>query len=410
MPFNPIESLSLLKTLWPETATGWGEFRLLGPAKAHRPLFLPVPLDIKHLTPALEWAANRNQQGANCFFGVHLRNEKRGINDAVKFYNCLIADLDDLDASWPKVQALHKAGCPASIMVKTHRGVHLYWLLKEPEATTGIARQRMQLLQKVLGSDMVHDPARILRLPGFNSYKEGKTLFTSIAWLCPDIRYTSEQIENFIKDVWPDSKVEEPRQLVNNAEITIKANSIPPEIWKYYVKPAVKGTRSQLCLSFIEQALFHGWEVDQIYNCIMQLPIGGHYTDRGGNAHNSFAHDLDKAKENVYRAIIASLRVVIAEASIYENPPEANIPGTRKLKIRLIPYNHKHSNESFIEWLQIPDEWHPEPKRWYAFLRALGFNQATTAETLIGELPGRFVRVEFGQETTNKVRYFYKDC
>ncbi len=410
MPVNPAESIALLKTLWPSTTTGWGELRLLCAEGAKRPLFLKVPLETAHLYPALEWAANRNAQGCNVYFGCHVRDKQRGLNDSVPVFRCLIADLDNIDASWPKVQRLHEAGCPASIMVKTHRGVHLYWLLQEPEDSTGVARQRMQLLQKALGSDMVHDPARILRLPGYQSYKDGQTLTTTISWLCPEIQYTSLQIEQYVNKLWPELKLEEPKQVTENVSLTFPPSSMPLELWNQFNQPAPKGTRSQLCLQFIQQALFHGWEVDQIFNCIMQLPIGGHYTDRAGKAESSFNYDLDKAKQNVYRAVVASMRVMIKDVSIYENPPENNIPGIRKLKLRLLPYTHKSGNSTFLEWLRIPDEWRPKPNRWFTFMRAVGLSPDTTAEELLEALPGRLLRVEFGEESVNKVRYFYKDC
>ncbi len=408
---NPTESVALLKTLWPDTTAGWGELRLLCAEGAKRPLFLKVPLDMAHLAPALEWAARRNAQGCNVYFGCHIRDKQRGTNENIPFFRCLIADLDNIEASWPKVQRLHDAGFPASIMVKTHRGVHLYWMLKEPESTTGVARQRMQLLQKALGSDMVHDPARILRLPGFMSFKDGQAALTTISWLCPDIMYTSEQLELGVKSLWPELKIEEAKAVNTEAlNLLFAPTNMPLEIWNQFTQPAPKGTRSELCLQFIQQALTHGWEVDQIFNSIIQLPIGGHYLDRPGKAESSFNYDLDKAKQNVYRAVVASMRVMVKDVSIYENPPEDNVPGVRKLKIRFIHYANKAGTDSFLEWIRIPDPWRPKPSRWFTFLRAVGLSQDTPAEMLLETLPGRLLRVEFGEESVNKVRYFYKDC
>jgi hypothetical protein len=390
------DCVSLLKTIWNPHATGFGELRVLSSNGALKPLFLKLPLDDKHLEPALAWAFRKNSEGYTVNFGVNPRTEHRGINELVPLYNAFVADIDDLEASWPAIQSLTDCGCPPSICVRTTRGAHLYWLLREPEPTTNDIRTRMKLIQKAVGSDHVHDPARTMRLPGMICYKTnvGQRLYT--AWLNPEVNYASEELATCVKTIWPDLNVE-PVKDADPIELSaIQKGYMPEEIWNLYSGLAPKGTRSQLCLGFIQQALFYGWSDDEIYTSVMSLSIGGHYNDRGSPI-SAFLYDLErKAKPYVHYAISQSIRVYIREASIVESAV------SKSLRIKVVPVGV--STNALTMSINVTNS----PNRLILFMAYIGLPIKEVAELpqLLETLRGKTFRVsvEDGQ-----VKYFYKD-
>jgi hypothetical protein len=391
------DAVAILYTLW-NNAKGYGELRLLHPEGALKPLYLKLPLIHSHLVPALEWAFKKNTQGCNVYFGVHPRSEPHGKNEFVPQYFTFVADIDNPDLGWPFVQQLIDNGLPPSICVRTPRGVHLYWLLQEPEPTNTQTRTRLKLLQKAVKSDMVHDPARILRLPGTVCHKNDTGLLNYTAWLRPELRYTSEEIANKVHKLWPDLVVAEEKPDAVIAVVGVAKQNIPQDVWDHYAQPIPKGQRSEICLGFLQTALMYGWSDDQIFTAIQTMPIGGHYLERNDPA-GSFRYDLDKkAKPNVQRSIHGALKVYVQDASIFINPP----PGFVKLKLRLAEIG---SSTSFNEWLTVD----PGNLRLKRFLTSVGctFDQFNDQAKLLDAVIGKTLRVEFSDTLENKVKFFF---
>lgn len=390
------DCVSLLKTLWYPTKSGVGELRILSSSGALKPLYLKLPLEDKFLEPAMAWVFRKNAEGYTINFGVNPRTEHRGTNDAVPLYNAFIADIDDLDASWPAIQQLTDCGCPPSICVRTTRGAHLYWLLREPEATSNEVRTRMKLLQKSLGSDHVHDPARTMRLPGMVCHKTniGQRLYT--AWRNPEVNYTSQELATCVNTIWPDLKVDPVKELIFPESLAIQRGYMPEEIWNLYSGHAPKGTRSQLCLGFIQQALLYGWPDDDIFASIMSLPIGGHYADRG-NPIPAFLYDLErKGKPYVYQAMASAIRVYVKEASIFKSPESTS------LRIKLVPAGV--SANSITMSINITKS----PNRLILFMAIVGLpiKEVGEIEKSVEMLRGRTFKVSLED---GQVKYFYSD-
>lgn len=392
------EAVSLLKTLWSPTIGGFGELRILGPTGPLKPLYLKLPLVEAHLEPAINWAFKKNSEGYTINFGVNPRLEHRGTNDSVMFYNAFIADIDNWDLSRDAVDAFTACGCKPSICVKTTRGAHLYWLLKDPEPTSNEVRTRMKLLQKALHSDFVHDPARTLRLTGMLCHKTKRDARLATEWLNPEIRFTSHDLESCVHKLWPDLEVEpvkDPDSFTGSLNTLVRSSYMPEEIWELYSQPAPKGTRSQLCLGFITQCLMHGWPDEDIYASIMSLPIGGHYLDRG-NPVPAFLYDLErKAKPQVRHAIESSTRYYIQEASIVNRPLDSS------LRLRLAPVGKSDLVTGSINLTN-------SPKRAHLFMSCIGqpIKDITELDGYLGSLRGRTFRATFLEGT---MKYFFKD-
>lgn len=392
------DSVSLLKTVWSPTTSGFGELRILGPEGPLKPLYLKLPLIDTHLEPAMNWAFKKNLEGYTINFGVNPRVEHRGTNDSVMFYNAFIADIDNWDLSRDAVKSFSECGCRPSICVRTTRGAHLYWLLKDPEPTSNEVRTRMKLLQKALHSDAVHDPARTLRLTGMLCHKTKRDERLQTVWLEPETRFLSQDLEQCIRKLWPELEVEpvkDPDIFTGALPRLLRCSYMPDEIWELYAQPAPKGTRSQLCLGFITQCLMHGWPDDDIYASIMSLPIGGHYLDRG-NPIPAFLYDLErKAKPQVKHAIESSTRYYIQDASIVTRPTDSS------LRLRLSPVGKSELITGFINLTN-------SPKRVLLFMSCMGFaiKNIDDLESYIGLLRGRTFKASFVDGT---MKYFFKD-
>lgn len=389
MPSDYNEAVAVLSTLW--QGAGYGEIRVLGDDGALRPYWLPLPLRIDHLSTALSWAYARNAEGYNVYFGVHPRSTRRGRNVDVQKYYCLVADLDKPDLSWPLYTQLAEAGFTASMCVRTPRGMHLYWLLKEPEDVLGAARTRMQRLQAAILSDAVHDPARILRLPGAVCHKTEVKTPVYVCWISPDLTYTSEEIDQAVTKLWPNVRVEEAsgRQGELSAPLAI-AESADTAWVSEFALPLVKGERSEYCVAFIRTAVLHGWDDQRIAQMVLSLPLGGHYLDRGRNGEASFDYDLGKIKRSISQDLYYSLRVMIETAGMITNPD-----GTRKLKLRLKPYAQRYVfGTGFNVWLSDPTDGNlGHLRRWQALLACTNLSVNVSEDELLNLLPGKCVRV-----------------
>ena len=111
----------------------------------------------------------------------HRRPKKHGKNSDVSHYIALWIDVDfhGQETSIRKlfnetIEELTAIGLAPSVVIESGRGLHAYWLLDKPY-TVEEARPMCAGLQKHFQiSDAVHDPRRVLRLPGFLNLKEPK--------------------------------------------------------------------------------------------------------------------------------------------------------------------------------------------------------------------------------------------
>jgi hypothetical protein len=127
-----------------------------------------------NLAAQFESLSKENDGGQNIYFGVNPRikvGDKKG--EGVALARCLVADFDGMnceDAKW-KIEG---AGLPPpTLMVASGHGCHAYWRLKAPIEKLWHWTQILKELIKAVGSDpAVHDPPRVLRLPGFDNRKK----------------------------------------------------------------------------------------------------------------------------------------------------------------------------------------------------------------------------------------------
>lgn len=385
-------AVQLFGALWGKSQ-GWGEIRMLHAEHKPKAYFFPVPTAPKFQYLALDWLKTVNQQGYDAFFGVNPRNDKRGKNANVPYYVAAIADLDKPDASWPAVNKLADAGAPPSVCVRTTRGVHLYWLLAEPEPAVPATKNIIQRLQIALGSDAVHDPARVLRIPGTLYWKNRPTIaHTYTAWFNPDKRYTTTQLSAHVSALWPDVQASTLED-TDTPLLSMPGSTRPirDDLWERFIRPWPKGSRSEHCLAFIQTALLYGWSDEMVSSTLATLPIGGHYKDRGSS---SLEFDIHKARVHLANHVGDICHVQIHRVSLIENAPGTCDGNNFKIRVTFW-VKSPNGMHAFDEWVIVPRT--PNIRllaRWNAFTEATRYDGPPFDSVALTSLVGRELRVE----------------
>lgn len=163
--------------------------------------FFPLP---RGIAAAAEFAGVRSGR-EHIFFGVFPRNGPHGRDNAVDQVQCLFADVDAKDFAGGETEVqerfveLAEAGFPPSILVRSGGGGrHAYWLFERPlDVPLEAAQLRDQVrdalwaIGAALGippkANVVHDLARVLRVPGTVNIKAkySKPLPCEVEWTSP---------------------------------------------------------------------------------------------------------------------------------------------------------------------------------------------------------------------------------
>lgn len=118
-----------------------------------------------------------NKNGYGIYYGLLPRSSDGGRKDEDCMPGRVIwADFDGVGCQEAKTLAEERGFLPASAVVNSGHGCHLYWFISEPQEPARIA-DLVRAYAKDLGSDpSVANPSRIFRLPGFINTKEPREL------------------------------------------------------------------------------------------------------------------------------------------------------------------------------------------------------------------------------------------
>ncbi len=114
-----------------------------------------------------------NARGENIYVGANPRQAVGGsTSESVALARCLFVDFDGIsieDAKW----TIEGADLPVPTMyVESGHGVHAWWRLTTPlDNLSHWTAIQKQLIQAVKSDPAIHDPARIMRVPGFDNCK-----------------------------------------------------------------------------------------------------------------------------------------------------------------------------------------------------------------------------------------------
>jgi len=131
-------------------------------------------LEASRLVEAAESLLKENKTGQHIYISANPRRAEGGTKSKdVTCGRCLFVDFDNINPDEARARWL-KSGLPGpSLTVNSGHGIHAYWRLTEPIIDMALWSKYQKKLIAMLDSDSaIHDPARIMRLPGFVNHKE----------------------------------------------------------------------------------------------------------------------------------------------------------------------------------------------------------------------------------------------
>ena len=138
--------------------------------------------------------SSANAGGENVYIGANPRRRKGSTSTDVACARCVFVDIDK---STPEaaMQRIADAGLPTpTCTVASGHGLHAYWRLAEPMTDLRAWTAAQKHLIRLLASDQsIHDPPRIMRLPGFVNHKPPAAVCTVID-AAPERRYALGQL------------------------------------------------------------------------------------------------------------------------------------------------------------------------------------------------------------------------
>jgi putative DNA primase/helicase len=153
---------------------------------------------------------SHNEQGRGIFFVVNFGGQE---DDNIKRINAQFVEMDTatLDEQLQRIKAFP---LEPSLIVKTRKSLHCYWLMKEASVT------KFRHIQKQLVAQFDGDPAcvnesRVFRLPGFFHCKQEPILVECIKFN-PELRYTQEQLSEVLPNVSVEQTVTENNNTVKD--------------------------------------------------------------------------------------------------------------------------------------------------------------------------------------------------
>lgn len=110
----------------------------------------------------------RPPTGMNIYFGVNPRSRHGGTAADVALARCLFVDFDGGTTAAKALAKIDNAGLPEpTIVINSGHGTHCYWRLESSLTDLAEWSGYQKKLIAALGSDKtIHDPPRIMRLPG----------------------------------------------------------------------------------------------------------------------------------------------------------------------------------------------------------------------------------------------------
>ena len=144
-----------------------------------------------------------NAQNRGIFFVVN----HGGHEDAdISRVNAQFVEMDDVpfDQQLARVRAF---ALPPSLIVKTRKSLHCYWLIKKGE-TKSFRRIQRRLVVQFHGDPACINASRVMRLPGYYHCKSDPVMVQCVKFN-PELRYTQAELEALLPAV-PDDEASAP--------------------------------------------------------------------------------------------------------------------------------------------------------------------------------------------------------
>ena len=135
-----------------------------------------------------------NAGGECIYLGANPRKHKGGKTEDVALARCLFIDIDGEE--WSKAASrVRDAGLPIpTCVINSGHGGHAYWRLTDPITSLSYWSESQKRLISLIDSDpVIHDPPRIMRVPGFINQKQSPVP-CEIIYAEPNRRYQYDRL------------------------------------------------------------------------------------------------------------------------------------------------------------------------------------------------------------------------
>ena len=142
---------------------------------------------------------NHNAQGRGIYFTINFGGHE---DAAIKRINAQFMECDDLPLQEQLIK-IQEFPIEPSLIVKTCKSLHCYWLIKEGKI------DKFRHVQKQLVAHFNADPkcineSRVFRIPGFYHCKEAPVMVEIIKYN-PELRYTQDELSAILPEIPEDN-------------------------------------------------------------------------------------------------------------------------------------------------------------------------------------------------------------
>jgi uncharacterized protein (DUF927 family) len=214
-----------------------------------------------------------NSRGAGVFVMV---NKGDGCGRKAENVNGLRALFVDSDNG-----ELPSLPSPPSIEVQTPRGPHIYWALKANEEVSGFTTAQKALIQSLGTDKLIHDPCRVMRLPGFFHVKNPDKPYLVKVRKIQDVQYS---IADVVAALPKQASKKSRSQTKNTASKGAPGDFAAFQAWVSSLPTEEgpenqRGGRNKTLLCLVREGLGQGFSPEQLE------PIVVDYCERASEAH-----------------------------------------------------------------------------------------------------------------------------
>jgi len=191
----------------------------------------------------------------NVCFGANPRATRGSATKDVALARCLFVDFDHVNIKEAEKRIADADLPKPNVFVSSGSGIHAYWRLAEPMTNLDSWRDRQKALIAALDSDhVVHDPPRIMRLPGTANRKYDPPRLCKLIFCYPVSRHLITAFPKVYKK-------ESAPTFQNGTAINVNANDIERRAIAYLqaMPPAISGQHGHDKTYAAATSLVHGF-------------------------------------------------------------------------------------------------------------------------------------------------------
>ena len=194
-------------------------------------------------------------------------------DNAVKKSGCCKAqffEIDDnsFDEQIDKInQFIEKTNLEPSIIVKTKKSLHCYFLLKDGDIHQ-FRQVQLQLITEMKSDPVIQNESRVMRLYGFNHCKQEPPTLVKLIKFTPELRYNQDEISKALPPPDPNiSKGKGKQKAAGAAKIDKSADFVPKGQRHFYVVSKIGEVLNLIGDTVDDQAILALIETDLLSKC-----------------------------------------------------------------------------------------------------------------------------------------------